>query len=136
MRILLHCGQGMTLLTCWVKEGNPFSGWEFVRKYQQHIVQEMCAEKRTVFNNYGLFRATTRRVDDIISDLLNQLDTKTKEFENFCLALAEVKYTSNAAQLLIFIRGITKSFQVAEVLKFARLNNRRIFGPVIETSFF
>jgi hypothetical protein len=54
---------------------------------------------------------------DIISDLLNQLNNETKEFESFCLALGKVNYKSNAAELLIFIRGITKSFEVIEDLK-------------------
>lgn len=118
MRIPLHCGQGMALLTCWLKERNPFSSWEFVRKYLQRIVQEMCVEKRIVFNNFSVFRATiTRRVDDIISDLLNQPNNKTKEFENFCLALVEVNYTRNVAQLLIVIRDITKSFEVVGFFK-------------------
>jgi hypothetical protein len=41
----------------------------------------------------------TRGVDGIISDLLSQLNNKTKEFESFCLALTEFNYTSNAAEL-------------------------------------
>jgi hypothetical protein len=78
----------------------------------------VCGKKELVFNTVSLFRATmTRRVDDIISVLHNQLNNKTKVFQKCCLALVEVNYTRNAVQLLIIIRDITKSFEMIGFLK-------------------
>jgi hypothetical protein len=90
------------------KQSKLLSGGECVRKCLQHTVQEICLEKETVFNTVGLSGATmTRRVEDISSDLLNQLRNKSKEFESFCLALDESNDTKNSAQLLIVIQSIT-----------------------------
>jgi len=41
-------------------------------------------------------------------------EKKTKEFDRFCLALAESNDTSDTALLLIVIRGITQSFEAVE----------------------
>jgi len=56
----------------------------------------------------------TQRIEDISSDLRNQLRNKAKEFESFCLALDESNDTNETSQLLIIIRGITESFDVIE----------------------
>jgi hypothetical protein len=45
----------------------------------------------------------TQQVEDIGSELLNQLRNKAKEFANFCLALNESNDTSDTTQLLIII---------------------------------
>jgi hypothetical protein len=56
-----------------------FSDDEFVRKYLQHIVQEVSPKKETAFNTVSLSHETmTRRVEDIKYKLLNQLRNKEK----------------------------------------------------------
>jgi hypothetical protein len=97
------------------KESKPFSVGEFVRKCLQHIVQEIW--KKELFNTVSLSYATmTQQVEDISSDLLNQLRNKAKEFESFCLVLDENNDTSDTAQLLIVIQGITECFEVVKKL--------------------
>jgi hypothetical protein len=60
--------------TCWLKKG----------KCLQHVVQEICPGKETVFNTVTLSHATlTQQVEDISSNLLSQLPNKAKEFESF-----------------------------------------------------
>jgi hypothetical protein len=81
-------------------------------------VQEICPEKDTVFDNtVNLSRATvTQRIEDISSDLNNQLRNKGKEFESFCLALDESNDTSDTAQSLTVVPGITEYFEVVKEL--------------------
>jgi hypothetical protein len=78
------------------------------------MVEEICLEKETVFNATRLSHTTTWKVEDICSDLLNQLRNKAKEFESFYLALYERNDTNDTAQSLIAIRDTTKSFEVVE----------------------
>jgi hypothetical protein len=58
--------------------------------------------KGKFFNAASLSRATmTRRVEDIIRDLDNQIRNKAKVFESFSLALDEINDTSDTAQLFV-----------------------------------
>jgi hypothetical protein len=84
------------------------SAGEFGRKCLQHVMQEICPEKETVFHTVSLSRATmTQRVENISTDLLKQLRNKANAFERFCLALHESNFTSETAQLLIASQGVT-----------------------------
>jgi hypothetical protein len=56
--VSLPCGQVIMLLTCWLKKANLVSIWEFVRKYLQHLVKEICQEKQNHFNTLSLSCAT------------------------------------------------------------------------------
>ena len=58
----------------------------------------------------------TRRVEDLGSNLHNQLKDKSKTFECFSLALDESTDVRDTAQLLIFIHGINDKFQITEEL--------------------
>jgi hypothetical protein len=55
-----------------------------------------------------------RRVD--ISSDFNHLKNEAKYFESFCLALGKSTDTSDTAQLLVVIRDIRESVEVAEEL--------------------
>jgi hypothetical protein len=64
-------------------------------------------------NTVSLSHATmTQRVEDVDSDLLNQLINNAKQSKSFCLALGDRNATSDTVQLLIYIRGITEPFEV------------------------
>jgi hypothetical protein len=64
-------------------DSRTFTDGKFVRKYLEHRVQEICPEKKTVFNTFSLSRATTmRRLEDINNDLVNS-ETKQKKMQNF-----------------------------------------------------
>ncbi|PNF36282.1 hypothetical protein B7P43_G06505 [Cryptotermes secundus] len=77
----------------------------------------MCPEKMDLFNNISLSaRTVARRVEDIGSNITNQLINKADDFEWFSLALDESTDITDTAQLLLFIRGVNADFEVTEEL--------------------
>uniref|UniRef100_A0A3P9L1T0 Uncharacterized protein n=1 Tax=Oryzias latipes TaxID=8090 RepID=A0A3P9L1T0_ORYLA len=97
--------------------GKGFTEGEFVKKCLNVVAEEMCPEKRDVFNALCLSASTiTRRVEEIGSNVYAQLQQKTKEFEFFSLALDESTDVQDTAQLLIFIRGVSANFEFCEEL--------------------
>ena len=61
-------------------------------------------------------RTVTRRVEQIDEHLASELKGKADSFVFYSLALDESKDVKYTAQLLIFIRGINDSFEIAEEL--------------------
>ena len=57
-----------------------------------------------------------RRIDSISDELTEQLNTASKDFVWFSLALDESTDNEDTAQLLIFIRGINENFVITEEL--------------------
>ncbi|XP_008333358.2 general transcription factor II-I repeat domain-containing protein 2-like isoform X2 [Cynoglossus semilaevis] len=103
------------------------------------VAEEVCPEKKDVFNAVSLSASTiTRRIEQIGDNVYAQLQHKTKEFEFFSLALDESTDVQDTAQLLIFIRGISANFEMCEEL--AALQSLKgtttgedIFGKVYQT---
>ena len=58
----------------------------------------------------------TRRVEDIAENLEFQLQSEVGSFDFFPLALDESCDVRDTAQLLIFLRGITRDFKLTEEL--------------------
>ncbi|XP_033606840.1 general transcription factor II-I repeat domain-containing protein 2-like [Cryptotermes secundus] len=99
------------------KEGNPFTNGELIKSCLIVAVEEMCPEKMDLFNNISLSaRTVARRVEDIGSNITNQLINKADDFEWFSLALDESTDITDTAQLLLFIRGVNADFEVTEEL--------------------
>lgn len=68
------------------KEVHSFSHGEFVKKCIIAVVEELCPENKSVFESVSLSRmTTTRRVEDLGSDLKEQLKSKAGHFECFPL---------------------------------------------------
>ncbi|KAF0024904.1 hypothetical protein F2P81_021785 [Scophthalmus maximus] len=65
---------------------------------------------------YFYRQTVTRRIEDIAGNLEIQLQSKADNFEFFSLALDESCDVRDTAQLLIFVRGITKDFEIMEEL--------------------
>lgn len=77
----------------------------------------ICPDKKEAFLNVPLSRRTiTRRVEDIAGNLELQLQNKVDNFDFFSLALDKSCAVCNTAQLLIFLRRITKDFEMTEEL--------------------
>jgi len=56
------------------------------------------------------------RVDSISTNLADQLASKTKKFDYFSICLDESTDVVDTAQMLTFIRGIDRDFNVTEEL--------------------
>jgi len=119
--------------------GKPFTDGEFVKKCLNAVAEEVCPEKKDVFNAVSLSASTiTRRIEEIGGNVYAQLQQKTKEFDFFSLALDESTDVQDTAQLLIFIRGVSANFEMCEEL--AALQSLKgtttgedIFGKVCQT---
>ena len=98
----------------------PFTDAEFIKECTLAIVNEVCSEKKLLFDSIPLSaRTVTRKVEVISENLKLQLKNKCTDFDYFSLAFDESTDACDTAQLAIFIRGITGNFDVIE--KFAEL---------------
>lgn len=99
------------------KEGKPFSDGEIVKSCILKAIEELCPDKLSLVGSISLSRNTmTRRTEDLGKDVNRQLMLACKQFECFSLAMDESTDTSDAAQVLLFIRGVSIDFQITEEL--------------------
>jgi len=95
----------------------PFTDGDFVKKCLQIVCEEMCPEKKLLFQDVSLSRMTIqRRIGDISENLTHQLKDICSKFEYFSIALDESCDVKDTAQLLVFIRGVSHTFEVTEEL--------------------
>ncbi|CAM4457261.1 unnamed protein product [Lepidochelys olivacea] len=79
--------------------------------------KEICPEKVDLFKTISLSaNAVGRRIEDIGSNIIFQMNEKAKKFEWFSLALDESTDVSDTSQLLLFIHGVGSNFEVMEEL--------------------
>ena len=90
----------------------------------------MCPDKQCSFQNDNITNdnpnpksrmTITRRVEEISSDINDQLNSDIEKYVSVSLALDESTDIGSTAQLLIFIREVTEDFQISEEL-FAKLS--------------
>ncbi|GFY78348.1 general transcription factor II-I repeat domain-containing protein 2 [Trichonephila inaurata madagascariensis] len=99
------------------KRGKPFTDGEMIKECLIAIAKEICPEKVNLFKSVSLSANTVaRRVQDIAENISSQLSDKNGHHEWFSLALDESTDVSDTAQVLIFIRGVDKSYEVYEEL--------------------
>ena len=81
------------------------------------VAEEVCSEKKDVFNALSLLVSTiTRRIEEIGGNVYVQLQQKTKEFEFLSISLDENRDVQDTTQLLFFNRGVSASFEMCEEL--------------------
>jgi len=81
------------------------------------VADIVCPDKKGAIQNVSLARMTiTRRVEEIGNDLHDQLQSDVQKFVSVSLALDESTNIGSTAQLLIFLCGVMKDFQVSEEL--------------------
>ena len=86
------------------KRMEPFTDAEFIKECTLAIVNEVCPEKKLLFDSIPLSaRTVTRKVEVISENLKLQLKNKCTDFDYFSLAFDESTDGSDAAQLAIFI---------------------------------
>ncbi|KAK0133629.1 General transcription factor II-I repeat domain-containing protein 2 [Merluccius polli] len=97
--------------------GKPFTDGDFVKQCILAVAEEVCPDKREALNGVSLSAPTmTRRVEELGDNVYEQLNEKASQFKFFALAMDESNDVQDTAQLLIFIRGVSASFEVSEEL--------------------
>ncbi|UYV61751.1 EPM2AIP1 [Cordylochernes scorpioides] len=97
------------------------------------VVEEMCPEKVNLLKTVSISANTVaRRVENIAENISSQLFDKNGHVEWFSLALDESTDVSDTAQVLIYIRGVDKSYEVHEEL----LDMYSIHGTTTGTDIF
>ena len=72
------------------KRGKPFSEGEFVKDCMLKVAEIVCPDKQRAFQNVSLSRMTvTRRVQEIGSDINDQLKSDIEKYVSVSLALDE-----------------------------------------------
>ncbi|UYV69078.1 EPM2AIP1 [Cordylochernes scorpioides] len=99
------------------KRGKPFTDGEMIKECIIAVVEEMCPEKVNLLKTVSMSANTVaRRVENIAENISSQLFDKNGHVEWFSLALDESTDVSDTAQVLIYIRGVDKSYEVHEEL--------------------
>lgn len=97
------------------KSARPFTEGDFVKNCMLKVCDVVCPEKRQLFSNVSLSRNTVAdRVNQLSTNLKQQLVGKGKDFIAYSLAVDESSDISDIAQLSIFIRGVDSSLCVTE----------------------
>ncbi|XP_073332529.1 general transcription factor II-I repeat domain-containing protein 2-like [Pagrus major] len=97
--------------------GKPFTDGDFVKECMLAVAEEVCPDNKDALNAVSLSANTmTRRTEDLGDNVYDQLHEKASEFDFFALAIDESNDVQDTAQLLIFIRGVSASFEVSEEL--------------------
>ena len=99
------------------KPNKPISDGEIVKECMDATVKIICPEVEMQHKNVSLSRRTiARRVDSISTNLADQLASKIKKFDYFSICPDESTDAVDTTQMLIFIRGIDRDFNVTEEL--------------------
>lgn len=97
------------------KSARPFTEGEFIKNCMLKVCDAVCPDKRQLFSNVSLSRNTVaERVDQLSTNLKEQLVEKGKDFMAYSLAVDESTDISDIAQLSIFIRGVDSSLSITE----------------------
>ncbi|UYV79034.1 EPM2AIP1 [Cordylochernes scorpioides] len=115
------------------KRGKPFTDGEMIKECIIAVVEEMCPEKVNLLKTISMSANTVaRRVENIAVNISSQLFDKNGHVEWFSLTLDESTDVSDTAQVLIYIRGVDKSYEVHEEL----LDMYSIHGTTTGTDIF
>ena len=100
-----------------VKRGKPLSGGEVVENCLEIFTYVVCPDKKSMVDKISLSSQTdARRVDDLTSNIQNILINRLVACQFYCLAIDESTDVCDTAQLAIFIRRVTKGFEIVEEL--------------------
>jgi hypothetical protein len=101
------------------KNNRPFTDIEFFKKCMLAVTNEVCPEKIKLFEEISLStRTCVRRTEELGNNLFSQLKDIIPSLDCFSIAIDESTDISDTAQLLIFIRGIDKEFNIYEVSRY------------------
>ncbi|XP_053577946.1 G patch domain and ankyrin repeat-containing protein 1 isoform X1 [Bombina bombina] len=116
------------------KSGKLFSDGEFVKECLGIFASVACPEKRSMVEKISLSHQTiARRVDDLSCNIQTSLVNRLHECEFYSLALDESTDVSDTARLVIFVRGVSKAFEIVEeMLDICPLKSMRTGQDIFE----
>lgn len=121
------------------KAGKPFTDGQLVKDCILVSVEEICPDKRSLFNAISLSANTVaRRTEDLGNNVVYQLKDACKDFEWFSIALDESTDVTDSAQVLLFVRGVNSDFKITEELADVHsmessVTGDKIFAKISET---
>ena len=99
------------------KQNKSFAEAEFIKDCMIDAVSVVYPEVKSKVDAISLSRRTiVRRIDAIAVNIQEQLLTASVSFQWFSIALDESTDIQDTAQLLIYLRGIDKNFEITEEL--------------------
>ncbi|XP_062977902.1 uncharacterized protein LOC134395670 [Elgaria multicarinata webbii] len=99
------------------KKLRPHSEGEFVKECLIATAALLAPEKLKLFESVSLSRTTVSgRISDMAQDTETSLKDSAADFAFYCLAIDETTDITNTAQVAIFVRGISRGFEVREDL--------------------
>jgi hypothetical protein len=70
------------------KTGRPVTDSEFVKQYMVAVTEEVCPDRKKVFEDISLSaRTCARRTEELGANLFEQLKIRTKSFDCYALAV-------------------------------------------------
>jgi len=94
------------------KASKPFSEGTFLKECMVETVSLLCQGSEGKFEKISLSRRTVTRCMELIDEDI--ASKRAESFKFYSLALDESNDLKDIAQLLIFIRGISDSFEIKE----------------------
>ncbi|KAL3831899.1 hypothetical protein ACJMK2_023593 [Sinanodonta woodiana] len=99
------------------KSGRPFPDGDFVKQCMITASEKLCPEAVRKLQKVALKRMTVqRRISHLSADVTRQLADKASNFVYFSLDADETTDIIPTAQLLVFVRGVSSSFDITEEL--------------------
>ena len=99
------------------KSGKPFTDGDMVKQCLLAASEEICPDKITLFKNVSVAANTVaRRIEDIGSNIINQIVEQSKQFQCYSMCMDESTDVCDTSQLLVFIRGVDSDFNVTQEL--------------------
>ena len=133
VKVTRACYEVSCFLARWMK---LFTDEDFIKECIMVVIEFLCPEKRSAFENVNLSpRTVCRRIE--MSDSVNDSLKPVAQNSMSSLALDENNDMNDTAQLAIFIRGVTAALQIyEEFLQFVPLHGttteQNIFDAMLQ----
>lgn len=114
------------------KKGKPFTDCDTIKNCILDVAEILIPDKLKILETLPLNRCTIKRRTEYIGEnIIKQLLYKIKEMESFSISLDESTDITDTAQLLIFIRGCDKNFNLTQELLACRSMHNTTTGKDI-----
>ena len=98
----------------------PFCDGEFMKECMLKVVDVVCPEKKDLLSGISLSaRTVTKRIEELSANVKCGFENILQNLEYHCIAIDESTDMTDTAQLALFFRGVTPTFDIVE--EFVRL---------------